>query len=123
MKTFRQLLEDDDSLELDETTGTGQGVGDYSPKMNLQGRNRVENNEVLKKQMGLMVNKMDRKKMLATTRKMGLTLHHLKDEDIKKTILSMSLRNKRKFMGVANGTGSGDPANTGIYKSKNKKGK
>jgi hypothetical protein len=112
MKTFRQLLEDDDSLELDETTGTGQGVGDYSPKMALQGRNRVENNEVLKKQMGLMVNKMDRKKML-----------HLKDEDIKKTILSMSLRNKRKFMGVANGTGSGDPANTGIYKSKNKKGK
>lgn len=108
MKTWQELL--------DETTTTSQGVGDYKPKMKLQGRQKVEDNEILKKQMGLTINKMDRKTMLSITRKMGLTLHHLKDEDVKKTILSMSLRNKRKFMGVAQGTGSGDPQNTGVYK-------
>lgn len=117
MKTFRQLLEDDDSLDLDERTGAGQGVGDYKPKMRLQGRQKREDNEVVKRQMGLMVNKMDRKQMLSTTRKMGLTLHHLKDEDIKKTIMSMSLRNKKKFMGVAQGTGTGDAGDLASVKS------
>jgi hypothetical protein len=116
MKTFRQLIEDDDSLDIEETTGTSTGVGDYKPKMQLQGRNKFQDNEVLKRQMGLMINKMDRKKMLSTTRKMGLTLHHLKDDDIKKTILAMSLRNKKKFMGVAMGTGTGDPENVGTKK-------
>ena len=119
MKTWQELLEDD----VDENTTTSQGVGDYKPKMKLQGRNKVEDNEVLKKQMGLTINKMDRKTMLSTTRKMGLTLHHLKDEDIKKTILAMSLRNKRKFMGVAQGTGEGNTVGDGVYVSKNKKGK
>lgn len=105
MKTFRQLLEDGGTL--DEVTTAGEGTGDYKPPLGLRKLTTKDPSncdvQTLKRQLGLCVNKMDRSQMLSTTRKMGLTLHHLKDDDIKKTILSMSVRNCRKFMALQTG--------------------
>jgi hypothetical protein len=57
---------------------------------------------------------MGRKGMLQHCRKMGLSLGHLKDDDIRKTLNGMSVRNKRKFMSVADGTGGGSTYGAGM---------
>jgi hypothetical protein len=74
---------------LDEVTTAGVGVGDYSPPLGVY--------------------HLGRKNMLQHCRSMGLSLGHLKDEDIRKTLQNMSVRNKRKFLGVADGNGDGTP--------------
>lgn len=116
MKDFKNFFETNELEEddIDEQTTASIGVGKYSSPLQMQKRKKEI--DLIHKQCANIVNTMKRYDMLRHTRRMGLTLGHLKDDDIRKTILAMSLRNKRKFMGVANGTGSGDPNNDGVYK-------
>ncbi len=92
-----------------EATTAGVGVGDYSPPLGMSRRDKdkFSSTTSMKKQFDQCVNTMGRSDMLGQCRKMGLSLGHLKDDDIRKTLNGMSVRNKRKFMGVASGMGMG----------------
>lgn len=94
-----------------EQTTTVQGVGAYTPPLGMSRRDRdkFSSTTAMKKQFDQCVYHMGRKNMLQHCRSMGLSLGHLKDDDIKKTINNMSVRNKRKFLGVADGNGDGTP--------------
>lgn len=94
---------------LDEVTTTGQGVGQYHPPLGMTRRDseKFSSKNAMLKQFDQCIYHMSRPGMLQHCRKMGLSLGHLKDDDIRKTLKNMSVRNKRKFMGVANGNGAG----------------
>jgi hypothetical protein len=96
---------------LDEVTTAGVGVGDYSPPLGMSRRDKdkFSSTTAMKKQFDQCVYHLGRKNMLQHCRSMGLSLGHLKDEDIRKTLQNMSVRNKRKFLGVADGNGDGTP--------------
>ncbi|RKX20215.1 MAG: hypothetical protein DRP51_06045, partial [Candidatus Zixiibacteriota bacterium] len=85
------------------------GVGDFSPPLGMSRRDRDKFSSTgsMLKQFDQCAHTMGRKDMLGQCRKMGMSLSHLKDGDLRKTLLGMSVRNKRKFMGVGSGMGMG----------------
>lgn len=92
-----------------EATTAGTGVGDYSPPLGMSRRDKdkFSSTTAMLKQFDQCTGTMGRKDMLGQCRKMGLSLSHLKDGDLRKTLTGMSVRNKRKFMGVGMGMGMG----------------
>ena len=96
---------------LKEQTTTVQGVGAYTPPLGMSRRDRdkFSSTTAMKKQFDQCVHTMGRNGMLKHCRSMGLSLGHLKDDDIKTTLKAMSVLNKRKFLGVADGNGDGTP--------------
>jgi len=101
---------------LNEVTTAATGVGDYSPPLGMTRRDseKFSTTTAMKKQFDQCTMHMGRKDMLQHCRKMGLSLGHLKDDDVRKTLSNMSVRNKRKFMGVANGEGGGSTYGAGM---------
>lgn len=85
-----------------EMTSAGAGVGNYSPPLGMTRRDsqKFSTTDSMLKQFDQCTFHMGRKDMLQQCRKLGLSLGHLKDEDLKKVLKDMSMRNKRKFMGV-----------------------
>lgn len=96
-------------VKMDETTTAGAGTGDYHPPLGMSRRDKdaFSSSRAMLKQFNQRTGTMARNDMLSTTRKMGLSLGHLKDDDIRKTLTGMSVRNKRKFMGTSMGMGMG----------------
>jgi hypothetical protein len=101
---------------LNEVTTAGVGVGDYTPPLGMSRRDseKFSTRTAMLKQFDQCTLHMGRKGMLQHCRKMGLSLGHLKDDDIRKTLNGMSVRNKRKFMSVADGTGGGSTYGAGM---------
>jgi hypothetical protein len=89
MKNFRQIV--------DEMTVAGTGVGAYSPPMAMLKRFSTKN--ALLSQFRNCTKIMGRKDLLAKCRSLGLSLSHLSDEELRKTLNGMSLRNKQHFIG------------------------
>ena len=112
MENFKDFF-DYEEADIDEITVAATGVGKFDKPLGF--RRKRKERDILNKGFDNTIKGMCRGDMLCHARRMGLTLGFLQDDDIRKTITSMSLRNKRKFMGVANGTGSGDPQNTGLH--------
>jgi len=108
MYSYREILSND-CLEISEATTAGTGVGDYSPPLGMSRRDtdKFSSTTAMLKQFDQCTKTMSRKDMLRQCRKMGMSLNHLKDDDLRKTLLGMSVRNKRKFMGVGMGMGMG----------------
>ena len=90
MKTYRQIL--------DEMTVAGTGVGAYSPPLAMSKRFSSKNSMLM--QFDQCVKSMHRKDMLHQCRKLGLSQGKQTDEELRKSLLGMSVRNKRKFMGA-----------------------
>ena len=92
-----------------EATTAGTGVGDYSPPLGMSRRDKdkFSSTSSMLKQFDQCAKTMGRKDMLGQCRKMGMSLSHLKDGDLRKTLIGMSVRNKRKFMGSSMGMGMG----------------
>jgi hypothetical protein len=84
--------------DLDEMTVAGTGVGAYSPPMAFK-RGKFSTRGALTLQFDQCAKTMGRDDMLKQCRRLGLSLGHLKDDDIRKTLTGMSFRNKRKFVG------------------------
>lgn len=84
-----------------ESTSAG-AVGNYSPPLGMSRRDsqKFSTTTAMKQQFAQCTFHMDRKGMLQQCRKLGLSLGHLKDDDLRKTLADMSVRNKRKFMGI-----------------------
>jgi hypothetical protein len=89
MKSFRQII--------DEMTVAGTGVGAYSPPLAMQ--TRFSSKNAMISQFRNCTNIMNRKDLLSQCRKLGLSLSHLSDEELRKSLNGMSLRNKQRFMG------------------------
>jgi len=89
MKKYRQIL--------DEMTTAGIGTGDYSPPMAMS--KRFSSRDSMMQQFKNCTHTMGRKDLLVHCRKLGLSLSHLNDEDLRKTLNGMSMRNKRHFVG------------------------
>ena len=108
-KVVKERLTADPKLQ--EITTAGVGVGNYTPPLGMSRRDKEKfsSTTAMKKQFSQCVYHMGRKNMLQHCRSMGLSLGHLKDEDVLKTLKNMSVRNKRKFLGVADGNGDGTP--------------
>jgi hypothetical protein len=89
MKTYREILS--------EMTVAGTGVGAYSPPMAML--KRFSNKNAMISQFRNCTKIMGRKDLLAKCRGLGLSLSHLSDEELRKTLNGMSLRNKQRFVG------------------------
>jgi hypothetical protein len=99
---YRDLLEGvvaGPDEELDETTVAGTGVGKYSAPLGMARRGRFSSVGALSSQFDQCARTMGRADMLKQCRRLGLSMGHLNDEDLRKTLTSMSFRNKRKFVG------------------------
>jgi hypothetical protein len=90
MKTYREILH--------EMTVAGTGVGAYSPPMAMSKRFSSKNSMLM--QFDQCVNSMHRKDMLHQCRSLGMSHGNMTDEELRKSLLGMSVRNKRKFMGA-----------------------
>jgi hypothetical protein len=90
MKTYREIL--------DEMTVAGTGVGAYSPPLSMNKKFSAKNSMLM--QFDQCVNSMHRKDMLHQCRTLGLSQGKMTDEELRKSLLGMSVRNKRKFMGA-----------------------
>ena len=104
-KVVRERL----TIQMQEVTTAATGTGDFSAPLGMSKRDRdkFSSSRAMLKQFDQRTGVMARKDMLATTRSMGLSLGHLKDDDIRKTLTGMSVRNKRQFMGSSMGMGMG----------------
>jgi hypothetical protein len=79
-------------------TVAGTGVGDYSPPLAMNTRLSTKNS--LLSQFDQCVRTMGRKDMLHQCRTLGLSHGKMTDDDLRKSLSGMSVRNKRKFMGA-----------------------
>jgi hypothetical protein len=85
--------------DIDETTVAVTGTGDYSPPLAFTTRGKFGSTGAMTKQFDQCARTMGRDDMLKQCRKLGLSLGHLKDDDLRKALTGMSVRNKRRFVG------------------------
>jgi hypothetical protein len=102
MTNYRDLIEgvvagpDED---LDEVTVAGTGTGNYSAPLAFGTRGKFSSIASMIKQFDQCARTMGRDDMLKQCRSLGLSLGHLKDDDLRKALTGMSVRNKRRFVG------------------------
>ena len=85
--------------DLDEMTVAATGTGNYSAPLAFGKRGKFSSIASMIKQFDQCARTMGRDDMLQQCRKLGLSLGHLKDDDLRKALTGMSVRNKRKFVG------------------------
>jgi hypothetical protein len=96
--TIDALLVEWEDADLTEMTVAGTGTGNFTPMMAMN--SRLTSNGAMRSIFTQCADRMDRKQMLAQCRKLGLSLSHLSDDDLRKTLNGMSLRNKKQFIGA-----------------------
>ena len=95
-KTIKKA-KDAATKKLNEMTVAGTGVGAYHPPLAML--KKFSGKNAMVQQFKQCTKTMGRKDMLAQCRRLGLSLSHLNDDDLRKTLNGMSVRNKRHFVG------------------------
>lgn len=86
------------SHKTDEMTVAGAGVGAYHPPMAMS--KKFSNDAAMRSVFGQCTKQMDRKQMLSQCRKLGLSVGSKSDDELRKILNGMSLRQKRNFIGA-----------------------